>query len=95
MGLKPERAREENIVNVSHNFYTLHHFVMLAADVMFVRLVLCLVAFAQKIRLRTVEHITNCTVVCLGSRLKKVIQMYGRGGFVINLIMVDQEFEKL
>ena len=62
---------------------------------MFVNLVPFLVILSRKIRSQTSEHIPNQNSVSLGSSLKKVIQMYGRGGFVVNLIMANQEFEKL
>ena len=54
-----------------------------------------LITLSRKIRLGALEHIPNSTAALLGSSLKKVMQMYGRGGFAVNLIMADQEFEKL
>ena len=64
-------------------------------DVMLVNSVPFLVTLSRKTRLWTAEHIPNCSVASLGSSPKKVIQMYGRGGFVVNMIKADQEFEKL
>ena len=74
---RPERAHEDNLVMVPHDFYKLHRFVTLKADVMFVNSVPFLVTLSRKIRLRTAEHIPNCSVALLGSSLMKVIQMYG------------------
>ncbi len=41
------------------------------------------------------EFIPNRTVATLIGAIKKVINLYARGGYTINLIMMDREFEKL
>ena len=91
----PERAREEGIVSIPPDFLNLHRFVTLTADIMFVNSAPFMVTFSRKIRLRTVEFIPNRTVATLISSLKKVINLYARGGYIVNLIMMDQEFEKV
>ena len=62
---------------------------------MFVNSAPFLVTFSWKIRLRTAEHIPNRTAASLVSSLSKIIQMYAKGGFVVNLVLMDQEFDKL
>ena len=76
---KPERVREDGLVKVPRDFYTLHSFVTLTADVMFVNSCPFLVTLSRKIQLRTAEHVPNRTAVTLSSSLIKVIKMYARG----------------
>ena len=45
--------------------------------------------------LRTFEHIQTQTVGLLSNALTKVMRLYARGGFVVNLIMMDGKFVKL
>ena len=54
-----------------------------------------LTTLSRKIKLRTVEHVVTQTTASLISALNKVINMYARGGFIVNLIMMDQEFANL
>ena len=55
------RADGEDIVSIPNDFYKLHRFVTLVADVMFVNAVPFLVTKSQKIGLRTAEHVPNRT----------------------------------
>ena len=50
---------------------------------------------SRKIKLRTVEHIQTRTAASLSNALNKVLKLYARGGFLVNLIMMDGEFSKL
>ena len=43
----------------------------------------------------TVEHIPSLTPDQLSKSLNKVIKLYGRGGFIIRVILMDMEFEKV
>ena len=83
------------IINILNDFYRLHHFVLLTADVMFVNGVPFLVTLFRKIGLRTTEHIQTCTAKLLSSSLIKVVKMYTRGGFIVNIILMDQKINKL
>ena len=62
---------------------------------MFVNGVPFLTTLSRKIKLRTVEHIQSRTAASLSKALTKVLTLYARGGFVVNLIMMDGEFAKL
>ncbi len=54
-----------------------------------------MVTIYRKIRLRRSEHLSAHTTESLTNSLKRVINLYARGGYTIDLIMMDQEFEKL
>ena len=43
----------------------------------------------------TVEHIPSQKSEQLSKNLNKVIKLYGRGGFVIRVILMDMEFENV
>ena len=83
------------MLSIPRDFYKLHHVVTLTVDVMFVNGVPFLTTLYRKIKLRTVEHIQSRTVASLSKALTKVLKLYARGGFVVNLIMMDGEFAKL
>ncbi len=92
--IKPDYVYEET-VNVPCNFYHLHHFVTLLADVMFVNSVAFLVIMSQKMGFGQWKIFPNRQAVMLSSCLIKVIKVYAQAGFVVNLILMDQEFDKL
>ena len=54
-----------------------------------------LTTLSRKIKLRTVEHVVTQTTASLISALNKVITMYAQGDFIVNFILMDQEFAKL
>ncbi len=54
-----------------------------------------MVTISRKIRLRTAEHLSTRTTELLTNSLKRVINLYMRGGYNVDLIMMDQEFKKL
>ena len=62
---------------------------------MFVNGVPFLTSLSRKIKLRTVEHIQSRTAALLSKALTKVLKLYARGEFVVNLIMMDGEFAEL
>jgi hypothetical protein len=91
---KPERVQGDKLM-IPKDFYKLHHFVTLTADIMYVNGVAFLTTLSRKISLRTVEHIQSQSTALLSRALTKVMKLYARGGFVVNLIMMDQEFATL
>ena len=82
-------------MSIPQDFYNRHRFVTLTADIMFVNSAPFMVTFSRKIGLRTVKFIPNRTVATLIGALKKVINLYARGGYIVTLIMMDQEFKKI
>ena len=62
---------------------------------MFVNSVPFLVTISRRIRLRTSEYLPSRTRPILGHSLKKVLNVYTRGVFMVNVILMDQEFDKV
>ena len=67
----------------------------LTADVMFVNGNKFLVTLSRRIRLFTAEFILTSTAAQLSSSIKKIVNLYARAGFVVNAILMDQEFDKI
>jgi hypothetical protein len=91
---KPEHIHGETI-KIPKDFYKLHHFVTLTADIMYVNGVAFLTTLSRKISLQTVEHIQSQSAALLSRALTKVMKLNARGGFVVNLIMMDGKFATL
>ena len=53
------------------------------------------VTYSRSIKYTTAEFIPNRTAGQLANSLMKVVYGYARGGFVVNLMLMDQEFEKI
>lgn len=91
---KPDRVNTEQM-SIPRDFYELHKFVTLCGDVMFVNGVAFLCTSSRDIRFFTAEHVPNRTAKQLSSSLKKIIRLYGSGGFIVRIILMDMEFEKV
>ena len=91
---KPERVEPEYLVT-PRDFYELHYFVTLTADVMFVSGTGFLTTLSRGIKLFTVEHTPSRTAANLANSLMKVVQLYARGGFVVCVIFMDMTFVKV
>ena len=50
---------------------------------------------ARKLKFVTVKHISSQTAKQLNKSLNKVINLYGRCGFVIRVILKDMEVDKM
>merc|ERR1712194_319261 len=72
-----------------------HRFVTLTADVMFLNGVSFLITLSRRIKLYTAEHIPNHTGPVLANSLKKILNVYTRGGYMVKVILMDMEFEKI
>ena len=68
---KPERVHGETL-SIPNDFYQLHRFVTLTADVMFVNGISFLTTLSRKIKLRTVGHVQTRTAALLNNALNKV-----------------------
>ena len=71
----------------------MHKMVTITADVMFINEILCLVTFSRKIKFRTAECVPKRTAKSLAKHLEKVLVLYARGGFIVNLALVDKSFD--
>ena len=82
-------------LKVPKDFYKLNKFVTLVADVMFVNGLAFFTTRSRDIRMLTAEHVPHRTAAELGKSLKKVIQIYANGGYVVRTSLMDGEFEKI
>ena len=67
----------------------------MTADVMFVSGIPFLVTFSRNIKFRTAECVPRRTAKLLAKSIKKIIALYARGGFIVNLALMDKEFDKV
>ena len=68
----------------------MHKRVTITADVMFVSGVPFLVTLSRKIKFRTNQFLPKRTTRTLADSLTKVIMLYARGGFIVNLALMDK-----
>ncbi len=73
----------------------LRKYVTLVADVMFVNDLPFLVTSLQGLSLVTIEHLQSRTAKRLVHTLERVFRIYVTTGFVIQMALMDMEFEKL
>ena len=89
---KTERVDLEYL-KIPMDFYELHKFVTLTADVMFVNGISFFITFSRDIRLISAEYIPSQNAATLSHALTKVVRLYARGGFIVHLVLMDMEFE--
>ena len=89
---KPDRVIVERI---DHDFHKRNCFVTLTADVMHVNGIKFLTTRSRQIRLLTAEFIPTRTAAQLSSSVKKIINLYAKAGFTVNVVLMDQEFDKI
>ena len=92
---KPSRVDMEEYVKISEYFYKLHMSVTLMADVMFVNGNAFMITSSRNIKLMTVDHILSKTANQISKSLNKFMKLYGRGDFIIPIVLMDMEFEKV
>ena len=68
---------------------------MLAVDVIFLNRTAFLVMSARKIKFVTVNHIPSHTADQLSRSFNKVIKLYGQRGFVMSMILMDMDLDKV
>ena len=61
---------------------------------MFVSSIPFLVTFSRKIKIMTLEYAPSRTSQQLANSLTKIVNTYARRGFLMDLALVDMEFEK-
>ena len=86
---------ETEYLSIPDDYRRLHHFVTLMADIMFINEVPFLITQSRKIRLYTIGHVPTRTAKQLGSSVKKIVNLYARHGFTVNVILMDSEFKKI
>ncbi len=69
--------------------------VTLAADVISLDRTTFLLTVSRKIKCVKVEHVPKRTATSLSKHLKQVLKVYGRAGFRVRAILMDEEFDKI
>ena len=82
-------------VNIPEILYKLHKLVKLTADVMFVNGNKFMMMSERKLNFVTADHIPSQTEEHIIKSLNKVIKLYGSGGLIIHIILMDMEFQKV
>ena len=91
---KPTRV-VTNLVDIPRSFFTLHNKVTLVADVMFVNGIAFLVSASRNINLITIEHAPKRTASNLGIILNRILRVYNKAGFTVQILLMDNEFDKV
>jgi hypothetical protein len=91
---KPEKVITE-LIDIPDDYHRLHHFVILTADVMFANGLPFLVTLSCDIQMHTAEYLPSRTAKVLGNSINKIKNLYLRGGFMVNLLLTVQEFDKV
>jgi hypothetical protein len=91
---KPEQVTTDYI-DIPRAILDVHSRVTLVANVMFINGVPFLISASRNINLRTIEHVPHCTAAKLGHLLQHIINVYTRAGFMVQTILMDDEFEKV
>ena len=91
---KPKRVLPE-YMGVPRAIYECYKYVTLTADVMFVNGIAFLVSISRGIRFYTCEHVPNRKAKQLAHSLRRIVNLYARGGYRVRTIMMDMEFEKV
>ena len=82
---RPERIEPEYL-GIPRDFYCLHHFVTLTADVMFVNGLAFFTTLGRDIRFGTAEHVPSRTAKQLAKSLMKIVKLYALGGFAVRTV---------
>ena len=88
----PTRVEREYIP-ITRYLYVLYKFVTLTSDVMLVNGLLFLITLYGKIKMFTAKYIPNQTYAQIIRSLNKIVKLYERNGFVVNVVMMDMKFE--
>ena len=72
-----------------------HQVVTLTVDVMFVNGVPFLVSASRGLNLITAEYTPSRTAKLLLGGIRRIMDLYSRGGFQVGTVLMDNEFEKL
>ena len=92
--LKPG-SKELVYIDIPRELYEREKNINFTVDVMFVNGLAFLVKFSRNIILFTTEHLPSRKAGRISSAITTVIYIYARGGFIIHVITMDMEFEKL
>jgi hypothetical protein len=91
---RPPNAVRTDYVQIPWQLLDMHRLVTLMVDVM-VNGVPFLVSVACRLNLVTVEYIPLCTAKYLAKCIQRMMDLYSRGGFMVGMVLMDNEFKKL
>jgi hypothetical protein len=91
---KPEHVRVD-YEEIPRDFIEMHKYVTLVADMLFVNGLPFLVTSLRGISLITEEFLPLRTAKLLALTLEQVIRVYRVAGFIVQVTLMDMEFEKL
>ncbi|KAL7462937.1 hypothetical protein ACHAXS_003308 [Conticribra weissflogii] len=91
---RPEAVRND-IVGVPARIVNQNKFVCLAGDVMFVNGEAFVVTVSRGLKFITTHHLASREAINLASSIKETIKIYQQGGFKVQTILMDGEFEKI
>ncbi len=92
---RPLDSVTTNYVQIPHVLLEQHQRVTLAVDVMFVNGIPFLVSIARGLNLVTAEHMPTRTAKQLVAGIIHVMDLYSRGGFQVEMVLMDNKFGKL
>ena len=81
-------------VAIPRDFLTLHTYVTLIANVMFVNNIPFFVTLSRGIKFVTAKHVKSMTAKQLAKSIKRVMQLYSRVGMIVQTVFMDMEFDK-
>jgi hypothetical protein len=96
---KTTRGRPQHVttdyVNIPPDILLHHRKITLAADIMFVGGISFLITTSRNIQFTTVEKVECKKETVLVKGIMKVVNLYQRRGFIVNICLMDNEFEKM
>ena len=92
---RPPESVTTDYVQIPREILERHRLVTLSVDVMFVNGVPFLVSTARGLNFITVEYTKSRTAKALAGCVRHIMDMYGRGGFQVGTVLMDNEFECL
>lgn len=91
---RPKRV-EVNLVEIPRDFMNLHKNITLTADVFFVNGIPFLLTLSRQVRFITVQHVPHRSAGELANSIKLTLQKYGAAGFLVPIVLMDGEFDKV
>jgi hypothetical protein len=91
----PHAAQLAPIVALPVKIMARYRAVLLTADLMFVNSIPFLITFSPNVRFGTVEKLGCKSNTMIMAALKDVFRIYRGGGFNVEMVMMDREFEPL
>jgi len=91
---KPKRV-EVNLVEIPRDFMNLYKNITLTADVFFVNGIPFFLTLSRQVRFLTVQHVPHRSAGELANSLKLTLLKYGAAGFLVQVVLMDGEFDKI